>query len=132
MNAGSWSGVLPWPIVGIHAVLTPDGRVLTFGTDQNGQQGAEYIHDIWDPATGTHAPISVHHTDLFCSAAIIDPISGNILIAGGDARPQGSVNAGVPNVNLYDYRTGALSADPAGFMNYARWYPTSLALADGK
>jgi lectin family protein/galactose oxidase-like protein len=132
MNAGSWSAVLPWPIVGIHAVLTPDGRVLTFGTDQNGQQGAEYIHDVWDPVTGTHTTINVHHTDFFCSAAIIDPISGNVLIAGGDARPQGSVNAGVPNVNLYDYRTGGLFADPAGFMNYARWYPTSLTLADGK
>lgn len=40
MARGTWSDVFAWPIVGIHAILTPDGKVLTYGTDKSGQQGA--------------------------------------------------------------------------------------------
>ena len=40
VTTGSWSAVLPWPLIGIHAALLPDGRVLTFGSDENGEQGA--------------------------------------------------------------------------------------------
>lgn len=29
---GSWGALLKWPLVGLHAVLTQDGKVLTFGT----------------------------------------------------------------------------------------------------
>ena len=37
-TSGQWSGVFDWPIIGIHCILTPDGKVLTYGTDQLGQQ----------------------------------------------------------------------------------------------
>jgi hypothetical protein len=40
---GSFSPVVSWPLVGIHAVLTPDGRVLTYGTNANGTQSGYYI-----------------------------------------------------------------------------------------
>jgi hypothetical protein len=30
---GMWSPVYSWPVIAVHAVLMPDGRVLTYGTD---------------------------------------------------------------------------------------------------
>ena len=33
---GAWSAPFSWPLISAHAVLTPDGRVLTYGTDGNG------------------------------------------------------------------------------------------------
>ena len=51
-----WSPVTPWPVIGIHAVLLPEGRVLTYGTDTNGRQTGFFTYDVWDPAAGPWAP----------------------------------------------------------------------------
>ena len=32
---GMWSATQAWPMNGLHAVLLPDGKVLTYGTPQN-------------------------------------------------------------------------------------------------
>ena len=129
----SWSNVFSWPIIGVHAIFTPDGKVLTFGTGTNGQQGGQHIFDVWDPVTNTHQTLEhTVHTDLFCSAAVIVPETGEILIAGGDTRPFGIINNGVPDVNVFDYRDVSLSPASTGDMTYARWYPTAFTLANGK
>ena len=52
---GTFGAQVAWPIMPIHAVLLPDGRVLTYGTDRNGAQTAYYDYDVWDPAFGTGA-----------------------------------------------------------------------------
>ena len=51
----------------IHAVLLPDGRVMSYGTRPNGTQTAYYEYDVWNPAAGTgtdrpHAAAQ-HHAD---------------------------------------------------------------------
>jgi hypothetical protein len=130
---GQWSSIFDWPIIGIHATLTPDGKILTFGSDQLGQQGAKLVYDVWDPATNSHYTLAnTTPTDLFCCAAIVIPSTGKVLISGGDARPVGRINKGVADVNEYDYRDMSLSASPEGPMAYQRWYPTVVELANGK
>ena len=105
-DVGSWSAVFAWPIIGIHCIMTPDGKILTYGTDQTGLQSGLHILDVWDPATNIHTRIDcTTHTDVFCSVGLIVPETGQVLISGGDARPDGNVNAGVPDVNFYDPNT---------------------------
>ena len=41
---GGWSAVGSWPLIPLHAVLTPDGRVLTYGTDGNGSRSVRRHH----------------------------------------------------------------------------------------
>src|SRR5689334_1267261 len=100
---------MPWPLIGLHAALLPDGRVLTFGTDQRGEQGAYKFYDIWDPKTGVHlTETKATTTDEFCSAEILDPITDTMIITAGDGRLLGAYNLGVPDVNTFDYRSGTL------------------------
>ena len=134
MAQGTWSDVFAWPIVGIHAILTPDGKVLTYGTDTSGQQGGTLYFDVWDPATNTHQTLQHSvRTDLFCSSCVIVPSTGEILIAGGDSRGLGApINNGVNDVNVFDYRTMTISQSETGDMAYARWYGTPVTLANGK
>lgn len=130
---GEWSDLFEWPLIGIHTILTPDNKILSFGTDQQGQQGAQFIYDVWDPATNTHDTLpNTTPTDLFCCCAIVVPSTGEILITGGDARPLGHVNVGVADVNVFDYHDNSLSPSTEGPMAYQRWYPTSIELANGK
>src|SRR5687768_7725798 len=119
--AGVWGQVNPWPIVAISVSLTPDGKVLSHGTDTLGQQGGQMYYDVWDPLTNIHKTL-IHgtHTDLFCSATIINPLTGDILITGGDTRGLGDgvINNGVPDTNIYDWRTEELTPSPWGPMNW--------------
>jgi hypothetical protein len=146
---GQWSSVFDWPIIGIHCILTPDGKILTYGTDQLGQQGAQLVYDVWDIAANTHYTLpNTTPTDMFCSAAAVVPETGQILIMGGDSRGHdpNHVNLGVHDANVYDPATMTVSAlDPdcevgevhgdhicGGHMQFERWYPTAVTLASGK
>src|SRR6516162_11354126 len=70
---GTFGPVIQWPIIPIHMVLLPDGRVMSYGTDQNGNQGAQFIYDVWNPTLGTgtsaHSVLpNATSTDIFCSS----------------------------------------------------------------
>src|ERR1700681_1873727 len=82
-----------WPIIPIHLVLLPDGRMMNYGTDQSGQQGAQLIYDVWDPTLGTanNAHLVLPNptaSDLFCSSQSV-MLSGAVLISGGDLTVNG-------------------------------------------
>ncbi len=134
-DEGSWSSIVDWPLIAIHSVLTPQGKILNFGTDENGAQGAHFIYDVWDPESGTGS--SSHNTspntlgvDSFCSAAVLMPETGNVLMAGGDSRPStGSEKKGVNDAPIFNTQTNGLSR--ASDMGSARWYPTSTVLTSG-
>ncbi len=130
---GSFGDLISWPIIGLHVAMTPDGKLLTFGTDLNGQQTGLHIYDVWDPVTGEHTTLThTTNSDIFCAVGIIDPTTGEILIAGGDARPAGAYNAGIADVNVFDYRDLSLDHSPTGAMAFARWYATAVQTGSGQ
>ena len=134
LNGGWLSPELDnWPLVSVHAALTPDGRVLTFGSNSGGKATGFFIYDVWDPTAGLsggHVTLpNPTGTDIFCGNAVILPDSGDILISGGAAWNGTDVSdAGNNRSTIYNAGTAALTG--AADMNRARWYATALPLMD--
>ena len=133
---GMWSPVYSWPVIAVHAVLMPDGRVLTYGTDGTGKQTGFFNYDVWDPSSG---PTAGHmtlpnatSTDIFCSSQVVLPQSGaGVFIAGGDNwTGTGTTNTGNNNSNLFSYTGNSLTR--GNNMNRARWYSSSIVLSNGE
>lgn len=132
---GAWSPVIAWPLIPVHMVLMPDGRVLSFGTKADGTQTGFFIYDVWDPAAGLssgHLTLSnTTGTDIFCSSALVLPQGGNVFVAGGDNwTGSGTTNTGNNNSNLFSYTSNTLTRQSN--MNRARWYSSSIALLNGE
>lgn len=132
---GAWSTLEDWPLIAIHGAITPDARVLSYGTKGDGKQTGYFIYDIWDPAAGLsggHVTLdNLTLTDIFCSSQIILPQSGDILIVGGDNwTGTGTTNTGNVNSNLFDYSSNSLTR--SSDMSRARWYSSSTALVNGE
>src|SRR4051794_24148894 len=128
---GAWSAPFSWPLIAAHSVLTPDGRVLTYGTDANGNQTGYFIYDVWDPmggVNGGHLTLpNMTATDIFCSSQLILATSGNIFLAGGDNFVNGrTTNTGNNNTNVFSPLDNSLAR--GSNMNRARWYSTSITL----
>ncbi|MFT3856053.1 MAG: hypothetical protein QM742_00550 [Aquabacterium sp.] len=132
---GSFGPVVDWPLIPIHAALLPDGRLLSYGTDGQGLQGAQFIYDVWNPSQGTDS--SAHlvlpnrtGVDSFCSGQVLLPGSGRLLLTGGDRTVAGVRNFAIRDVNVFDFRTNDMSS--AGQpMASQRWYPGVATLASG-
>jgi Ricin-type beta-trefoil lectin domain/Domain of unknown function (DUF1929) len=130
--AGTVTDVIPWNSIPVHAALTPDGRIMTFGaTPQDGQGGFDYI--LWDPSkgSGTDARIQLPNGvdfNSFCVGGVMDPATGRIILAGGagDAWSAASATHGV----AYDYSTTKLSASLD--LRYPRYYASLTTLPDGR
>src|SRR5262245_47610451 len=129
---GMWSPVVPWPVIGVHAVLLPSGRVLTYGTDTNGRQTGFLTYDVWDPALGLGADAHLTlpngtGTDIFCGSQLVLPHSGDVLLAGGDNwTGTGTTNTGNNNSNIFDSSTNVLTR--GNNIHRPRWYSTSTTL----
>jgi hypothetical protein len=132
---GAWSPPAPWPLVAIHAVLTPDGRVLTYGTDANGIQTGLFIYDIWDPSAGPaggHVTLpNTTSTDLFCNSQVVLPADGNVFLAGGDNFIDGqTTNTGNNNTDVFKPASNELVRGQN--MNRSRWYASTTTLLNGE
>jgi len=132
---GKFGPVLNWPVIPIQVEPLPDGRLLSFGSDAQGKQGAQGIYDIWDPAKGTELQSHLTlpnrtNTDIFCSGQLLVPANDAVLIVGGDRTVNGVRNWSSAAINLFDLKSGVIK--PSGrTMARPRWYPTVMTLADG-
>jgi hypothetical protein len=123
-----------WPLIPIHASLTPDGRLLTYGTKGDGQQTVYFIYDIWDPAAGLsdgHLTLdNLTQTDLFCSAQVIMPANGQLFLAGGD-HWTGTSTTGKGNNNTNVFSSSDNTLTRGSNMNRPRWYASTTTLLNG-
>ncbi|MGH8032221.1 MAG: galactose oxidase-like domain-containing protein [Luteimonas sp.] len=132
---GNFSPVVDWPLIGMHAVLTPDGRVLTYGSDQNGVQTGLFNYDVWYPQLGlgpeSHQLLpNQTRVDLFCNAQLILS-NGNIGLFGGDVYVDGATT-NTPNDDIVEFNPADNSMTRVGKMWRKRWYATATTLPDGE
>ena len=131
---GVFGPVVTWPIIPIHAVLLPDGRVMNYGTDASGAQGAQLIYDIWNPKLGTgsgaHLVLpNTTKTDIFCGSQSL-MMSGDVLTSGGDLTVNGAGNSAQNATTIFSPTANSIKANTP--MNYARWYSSLVSLPNGE
>jgi hypothetical protein len=113
-ESGAWTAPFTWPVIAVHLVLLPDGKVLSLG-----RKG---VPQVWNPATGAFTS-SPSPAWLFCSGHTVLP-DGRVLFAGGHI----SNNHGLPNITIFN-ASGGWSASSQ--MARGRWYPTTTTLGNG-
>ena len=124
---GEWTAPIAWPHVPVSMANLPDGRVLTFASNErdsfpSGRPEFTYA-GVWDPETNIVTEIPHPSHDMFC-ASLVMLEDGSVFISGG--RNQGDS----PWTSLFDFRTD--SWIPIENMNEGRWYPTSVAMPTGE
>ena len=148
-EGGSWEPLQATRDVPVHLSLLPDGRLLYWGRDKEG--------DGWD-ATGhsntyTVDPLYLDNTDytaipqptpptnLFCSGHSFLP-DGRLLVTGGHIKDSGEPkreSIGEKAINIFDYRTSATYPSgnwthmpPEKEMERGRWYPYNITMPSGE
>lgn len=125
---GNWSAVIPWtPHIPTSASLLPDGRLLTFASNQRTTfpDGPQFTYAaVWDPATGQFTEINNGRHDMFCGGLSLQQ-DGRLLVNGGNG-----INGTTALASLFDWRTNEWI--PAQTMADGRWYNTSIALPNGE
>ena len=116
---GQWAAPIPWPAVAIHAVLLPNGKVLTYGRNL-------HVPTIWTPSSPSSFTNLARPADFFCSGHALMR-DGRLLVTGGHA---GRNNFGLKVAYVFDYRTNGWTRVPD--MRNGRWYPTATTLPNGQ
>jgi hypothetical protein len=114
-ESGQWTEVLPWPIVAIHTMLLPSGKVLAINRIQTPQ--------IWDPATDEFTAVPAP-ANLFCAGHTLLP-DGRVFLAGGHIDD----NMGLPNITTFSPVTEQWTSFAP--MQRGRWYPTTTVMGNG-
>lgn len=125
------------PIRAVHAALLSTGKVLLIagsGNDEKAFNAKSFRTVIWNPENGEFKEVPTPW-DAFCSGHVFLP-DGRLLVAGGtkgyedlDAIPRVEYS-GLRDSYIFDPKTERY--ERVGDMEFARWYPTLVALADGK
>jgi Domain of unknown function (DUF1929) len=132
-SLGAWSGVLPLPVPPIHAGLLSSGKILFWAYDEDSSTNTNKRTQtfLWDPiANDTPLRIDNPNSKLFCSGHSFLP-DGRLLTIGGLIRPTppGTPQLGTKDTNLFNPSSSTWSK--AADMNIARYYPSSVPLANG-
>lgn len=140
---GQFGPLVAWPTMPIAMAVLPDGRVLTYGSDETGKQNAKIYYVVWDPSIGTGADsflklANTTETDIFCTGQALIPETGGVMIFGGDLTVKGKRNYAKNDINVFDPLTSTLAPpkDSAGNtlpgMNFNRWYSSAVTLPNGE
>ena len=126
-DKGAWGPIIPWPHVPVSAANLPDGRILTWASNERysfpGSVGSEFTFTaVWDPADNSIVEIDQPGHDMFCAHQVMLE-DGKVFVAGG--RNQGQT----PFTSVFDADTNQWI--PLNDMQRGRWYPTAVIMADG-
>jgi Domain of unknown function (DUF1929) len=132
-SLGAWSGVLPLPVPPIHAGLLTNGKVIFWAYDEDSSTNTNKRTQtfLWNPVLNdTPVRIDNNNSKLFCSGHSFLP-DGRLLTIGGLIRPTppGTPQLGTKDTNIFNPASSTWSK--AADMNIARYYPTSVPLANG-
>ncbi|MGH7569728.1 MAG: galactose oxidase-like domain-containing protein [Gemmatimonadales bacterium] len=124
---GMWSPPFEIGIAAIHSIVLPTGKVLVF-TFPRSAVGSEAR--LWDPATGNIENVSINNRqrDVFCGGHSHLADGRLFVSAGHEYKFAGEV--GTAENDFFDPATGTFSE--AAPLDAARWYPTTVELADGR
>ncbi len=125
---GAWSAVIPLPNNPIAASLLPNGKILTWSSNNEfsfegdiGASASQTQTALFDPVTQQSTLRVVTNTlsDMFCPGITV-LADGRVLVNGGSSSA---------STNIYDPKTDAWSASAP--MNIARGYNADVMLSDG-
>jgi hypothetical protein len=133
---GAFGEPFSWPLIPLHTILLPDGRVLSYGSKPSGIQSGLMHYALWDPqqGTGTESKLLLSNTtgtDIFCAGQALLPDSGNVLLVGGDRIANGKRNYANNDVNVFTPSDNALTKQSQS-MAYQRWYATLVTTSSGE
>jgi Galactose oxidase-like, Early set domain len=126
---GTFGAQTAWPIIPIHVVLMPDGRVLSYGSDTTPVQSGYYVYDVWNPLFGTVAAShqtlpNTTGTDIFCSSQVV-LINGDVEMYGGDNLPP---DTNTQNQDVTSFHPGPDTLTHVGTLKRLRWYSSATVL----
>ena len=131
-SKGMFGPLQGWPLIAVHGVITSDGRVLSYGTKEDGTQTGYFVYDVWNPADDTHLTLpNGTGSDIFCSSQLLLPDGNNVFLAGGD-NWTGTKTTNTGNNNSAVFNVANRTLTRTNNMNRARWYSTSTTLLNGE
>lgn len=133
--SGRWSSVVPMPVSGIHTHVLPNGKILTWSryfdskdvdaTIEGVPVGGQATY-LYDPQFAEWEAVPNAPSDAFCSGHTLLP-DGRLFVNGGHVTSY----VGTKSTQIYDYKTNTWATSPTWDMAEGRWYPTTVAMADG-
>lgn len=115
-SVGQWSAVQNWPIVSVHTILLPTGKVMFYPYSDDPR--------LWDPANNSVSDLPNAGYNIFCTGHSFLS-DGRVLITGGHVQNGWGLN----DASYYDPFANAWTRLPD--MNNGRWYPSGTTLANG-
>ena len=123
---GQWGPVISWPHIPVSAANLPDGRILTWASNERttfpSDPPLESTYTaVWDPGTNQFQEIFRNGHDMFCAhIAMLE--DGRVFVNGGNS-------AGRVTTSLFDYTNNQWTQ--VHDMNRRRWYNSTVAIPDG-
>lgn len=128
-QVGQWSAPFSMPVMGIHAVLLPTGKVLFFSyrPPKTTSAGLAYL---WNPADGTGRTVNPPN-NIWCGGQAL-LADGRVLIVGGNLAYANSTSyvKGLNQVYTFNPFNETWTRQPD--LRHGRWYPTVTTLPDGR
>lgn len=99
-QVGTWGSVINWtPHIPVTAATLPDGRLLTFASNQRTSfpVGTEFTYAaVWNPATGAFTEINNTRHDMFCGGTAMLPDGRVMVMADETPRASAASSTGGP------------------------------------